>query len=105
MDSAFFASSASQAVGDLLPLHALSRGERGVIEQMRKPTQDGDHEVLLRLLEIGFLPGEIVRVIAPSRRASDPVAVRIGQATFALRVYEAAFIEVRLVTETVGSRV
>ena len=70
---------------------------RGVIEQLGTPAQDGDREVLLRLLEIGFLPGETVQVIA--RRGTEPVAVRIGQATFALRAREAALIGVRPLTE------
>ncbi|MGB3066898.1 MAG: FeoA family protein [Ottowia sp.] len=79
----------------LLPLQALPRGARGVIENLGSPAQEGDREVLLRLLEIGFLPGETVRVIAHGRRGAEPVAVRIGQATFALRAREAALIRVR----------
>ncbi|WP_423460000.1 FeoA family protein [Ottowia sp. VDI28] len=80
---------------NLRPLHALPRGARGVIEHLGSPAQEGDREVLLRLLEIGFLPGETVRVIAHGRRGAEPVAVRIGQATFALRAREAALIRVR----------
>lgn len=83
--------------GCFLPLHELPRGVRGVIEQLGTPAQEGDREVLLRLLEIGFLPGETVQVIA--RRGTEPVAVRIGQATFALRAREAALIGVRPLTE------
>lgn len=81
----------------ILPLHELPRGVLGVIEQLGTPAQEGDREVLLRLLEIGFLPGETVQVIA--RHGTEPVAVRIGQATFALRAREAALIGVRPLTE------
>ncbi|MBH1966223.1 MAG: ferrous iron transport protein A [Comamonadaceae bacterium] len=95
MASEFSFSDGSRPINDVLPLHALARGAQAVIERLRQPVHDGDREVLLRLLEIGFLPGEVVRVIAPSTGASKPVAVRIGQATFALRAHEAALIEVR----------
>jgi ferrous iron transport protein A len=54
-----------------------------------------DREVLLRLLEIGFLPGETVRVVARSFPRNDPIAVRVGHTTFALRSREAALIRVR----------
>ena len=53
-----------------------------------------DHDVLLRLLEIGFLPGECLRVVARSFPGGDPLAVRVGRTTFALRRREAALIRV-----------
>lgn len=53
-----------------------------------------DQEVVLRLLEIGFLPGEQVRVIARGFPRRDPLAVRVGHTTFALRRHEAAMIQV-----------
>jgi ferrous iron transport protein A len=55
-----------------------------------------EHDVLLRLLEIGFLPGESVRVMARGFPDSDPLAVRVGHTTFALRRHEAALIRVSL---------
>ena len=51
-------------------------------------------DVLLRLLEIGFLPGERVRVVARGFPAGDPMAVRVGNTTFALRAHEASLIRV-----------
>ena len=53
-----------------------------------------ERELVLRLLEIGFLPGEPVCVIAQGFPGHDPLAVRIGHTTFALRRYEAALIRV-----------
>jgi ferrous iron transport protein A len=50
--------------------------------------------VALRLLEIGFLPGESVRVIAHGYPGHDPLAVRVGHTTFALRSHEAALVQV-----------
>ena len=60
---------------------------------MEAAAHDGD--LLLRLLEVGFLPGERVRVVARAFPGGDPLAVRIGDSTFALRRAEAACIEVR----------
>jgi ferrous iron transport protein A len=48
-----------------------------------------------RLAELGFLPGEAVRIVAKGLMARAPIAVRIGTGTFALRLFEAACIRVR----------
>ena len=47
-----------------------------------------------RLAELGFLPGEAVRIVARGLLARDPIAVRVGTGTFALRLFEAACIRV-----------
>ncbi len=47
-----------------------------------------------RLEEIGFLPGERVSVMARGLPGRDPLAVRVGHSTFALRRAEAACIQV-----------
>ncbi len=47
-----------------------------------------------RLAELGFLPGEELRVVARGFLGREPIAVRIGTGTFALRSYEAACIRV-----------
>ncbi len=46
------------------------------------------------LNEIGFLPGERVTVTARSVWGGDPMVVRVGQSTFALRRAEAACVQV-----------
>jgi ferrous iron transport protein A len=51
-------------------------------------------EVGRRLSELGFLPGEAVRIVARGFLARAPIAVRIGTGTFALRLFEAACIRV-----------
>jgi len=50
-------------------------------------------EVSRRLTELGFLPGEVVRIVARGLLRA-PIAVRIGTGTFALRLFEAACIRV-----------
>ena len=47
-----------------------------------------------RLEEIGFIPGESVELMRRGFPGSDPLVVRIGLSTFALRRAEAACIEV-----------
>ena len=51
-------------------------------------------ELERRLAELGFLPGEAVRIVARGLMARAPIAVRIGTGTFALRLFEAACIRV-----------
>lgn len=65
------------------------------IASLAPAVDEQDRAVLLRLLEIGFLPGESVRVIAKGVPGGDPLAVRVGHTTFALRRHEAAMIRVR----------
>lgn len=48
----------------------------------------------LRLAELGFLPGESVRIVARGLLGREPIAVRIGTGTFALRLFEAACVRV-----------
>jgi ferrous iron transport protein A len=46
------------------------------------------------LLEIGFYPGAHVEVIAAQWPGDDPMAVRVGGSTFALRRREAQLVRV-----------
>lgn len=58
------------------------------------------HALLLRLVEIGFLPGQPVRVVARAAGGGDPIAVRVGRSTFALRRGEAALVSVSRLSPT-----
>jgi ferrous iron transport protein A len=75
-------------------LDELPRLVEARIRRLVDPVDANERELILRLLEIGFLPGERVRVIAQGYPGRDPLAVRIGHTTFALRRYEAALIRV-----------
>ncbi len=50
--------------------------------------------LLLRLSEIGFVPGEQVCILAAGMPGREPLAVRVGRSTFALRRCEADLIQV-----------
>jgi ferrous iron transport protein A len=52
------------------------------------------------LEEIGFLVGEHVMLMAKALPGGDPLVVRIGQSTFALRRAEAACVRVSSANKT-----
>jgi ferrous iron transport protein A len=56
-----------------------------------------------RLEEIGFLPNEQVMVMASGTFGGDPLVVRVGGSTFALRRDEAAMVLVHAETHRVGA--
>lgn len=51
-----------------------------------------DERVSLRLKELGFLPGALLKVIGFGLMGSDPMAVQVNGTKFALRRAEAAKI-------------
>mgnify|MGYP003399446832 CR=1 FL=1 len=56
--------------------------------------QEAAEKLALRLIELGFVAGEPVEIIAEARPGGDPIAVRIGGSHFALRRREAAAVMV-----------
>lgn len=60
-------------------------------------------EWALQLEDIGFLPGERVAIMARGMPGGDPLVVRVGLSTFALRLDEAACIQVTPVTAGAAS--
>ena len=79
-------------------LATLRKGARGVVVDVRDDAQSlGDEAqstVSRRLLELGFVPGESFEVIGEIWPGGDPIAVRLGNTTFALRRREAAAVMV-----------
>ena len=53
---------------------------------------DNTFDIVRRLKELGFVKGEAVRVLHRGYFGGEPLAVRVGQSTFALRLFEAALI-------------
>lgn len=80
---------------DAVALSELKTGDEATVVALQPARRLEDKDLLLRLLEIGFLPGERLRVIARGLPGGEPIAVRLGHATFALRRFEAALIDVR----------
>ena len=77
-------------------LASLRKGARGVVADVSDDAQSlGDEAqstVSRRLLELGFIPGEMVEVIEEIWPGGDPMAVRVGNTTFALRRREAGAV-------------
>jgi ferrous iron transport protein A len=79
-------------------LAELPRGVVAIVSGILSPSLAEDRDLVLRLIEIGFVPGERVRVVAQGFPGHEPIAVRLGGTTFALRRFEADYI--RVVPET-----
>lgn len=82
----------------IVPLAALHKGARGMVATVSDDGASlGDETgstVVMRLIELGFVPGESFEIIAESMPGGDPIAVRIGGSCFALRRREAAAVMV-----------
>ena len=94
------AANAVQAPDQALTLAGLRPGERGRVRAVVMPDASHAHDegVVIRLLEIGFVPGEVVRVRALGPGGREPLAVQVGGTTFALRRHEAEHIQVERLT-------
>ncbi len=76
-------------------LSQLNKGDCATIMGLANGDDSKPEPIRTRLLELGFLPGEKISIIAESFFGKDPIAVRIGNATFALRRLEASMIYVK----------
>jgi ferrous iron transport protein A len=77
-----------------IQLSDLALGTRARVVSVAAADAAAPVELGRRLAELGFLPGEAVRIVARGLMARAPIAVRIGTGTFALRLFEAACIRV-----------
>jgi ferrous iron transport protein A len=77
-----------------LTLDRLSIRRWARVLDVARPADAAGHHLALRLTELGFVPDEPVCVMAHGALGGDPLAVRIGHATFALRRHEAALVQV-----------
>jgi ferrous iron transport protein A len=79
-------------------LATLRKGARAVVVDVRDDAQSlGDEAqstVSRRLLELGFVPGEALEVVEEIWPGADPMAIRLGNTTFALRRREALAVMV-----------
>ena len=71
----------------------MKKGARGTVAEVTDDAQslgDETHSTISRrLLELGFVPGEALEIVAAVWPGGDPIAVRLGNTTFALRRREA----------------
>lgn len=82
----------------LMTLDALAVGQSATVIHLapsRSLPTDGGVDVARRLMELGFVPGERIRVLKRAMPGGDPIAVKVGHSTFALRRFEAALVSVK----------
>ena len=82
-----------------LLLSDLPNGACATVERLAATGGDVDPAALHRLGELGFLPGEPVRLLRRGPGGREPLAVLVGETMFALRLLEARCVEVRPETE------
>ena len=73
-------------------LSSLELHEAATVEAVQAPAHAPEWADWLA--QIGFLPGELVTLTARARPGGDPLVVRVGDSTFALRRAEAACVQV-----------
>lgn len=78
-----------------LALHHLPEKQWAAITDVATPQGGADHGLVLRLVELGFVKGERVRIVGHGLGGRDTLAVRLGHTTFGLRRHEASFILVQ----------
>jgi ferrous iron transport protein A len=81
------------SVFSALTLDRVPLGARHVVAAVAAPSTAPEWARWLE--EIGFIPGEQVVLMARAALGGDPLVVRIGQSTFALRRAEAACIQLK----------
>lgn len=74
-------------------LSELQKGAPAVVERV-DDVQTAD-PIAQRLRDLGFVPGEPVRVVARGPMGGDPLLIQIGSTRFALRRNEAARVTIR----------
>jgi ferrous iron transport protein A len=77
-----------------LQLDQLADGAHATVRGVRAQSPDLDAAMLRRLAELGFIVGEPVQVLRRGPGGRDPLAVRVGDTLFALRLAEARCIDV-----------
>jgi ferrous iron transport protein A len=75
-------------------LAQLKKGDRATIIGLAEADIDRPEFIRSRLMELGFFQGEEISIVAESFPGRDPMAVRVGCSTFALRRLEASMIYV-----------
>jgi ferrous iron transport protein A len=77
-----------------ISLDQLPNRQWATVLDVERPGAPEDRELALRLVEMGFVPGEAVCIVATGVPGREPLAVRLGHTTFGLRRREAALIRV-----------
>ena len=83
-------------------LATAAAGELRVVKQLAAPAVSP--EWLQQLHDLGFVPGEHVAVLRRGFPGGDPLVVRVGSSTYALRRAEAACVQLEAPPASAGAR-
>ena len=75
-------------------LSDLTTGASATVTGLSSASVEVGAATLRRLGELGFIPGEPVQLLRRGPGGREPLAVRVGETLFALRLVEARCIEV-----------
>ncbi|WP_295991057.1 FeoA family protein [Rugamonas sp.] len=78
----------------LIKLDTLAVGQSGTVVHIAPGEGDGA-DLARRLMELGFVPGEKIRMLKRGMPGGEPLAIKVGNSTFALRRFEAALVSVQ----------
>lgn len=76
------------------PMKLSQLADNVIAKVKRVDTYKDFPEICQQLADIGFMPGEMVTILRRNHFGGDPLVVRIGLSTFALRKQEAELVEV-----------
>ena len=79
----------------LLTLAHLVTGSRGTVVHVAPGNPADGSDLARRLMELGFVPGEKIRVLKRGMPGGEPLAIKVGNSTFALRRFEAALVSIQ----------
>jgi ferrous iron transport protein A len=77
-------------------LDSLPNGSTATVQALKAASPLTGEATLRRLAELGFLPGEPVRLLRRGPGGREPLAVQVGDTLLALRALEAQCVEVSL---------
>jgi ferrous iron transport protein A len=80
-------------VPEVTTLDTLAAGRAGTVLHLA-PSAAGGTDVARRLMELGFVPGEKIRMLRRGMQGG-PLAIKVGPSTFALRRFEAALVSIK----------
>jgi len=87
----------SKNQANITTLNHLKVGDKAIVNIVSNKNNEfnaGMTDISRRLKELGFVQGEELAILHKGYFGGEPIAVRIGQSTFALRNFEAALIGV-----------
>jgi ferrous iron transport protein A len=85
----------THAAVPLTTLDTLKVGASATVMHVAPGDVSDGADLSRRLMELGFVPGEKIRMLKRGMPGGEPLAIKVGNSTFALRRFEAALISIQ----------